>query len=163
MLVSPHITLASLHYQVLCPAIGYTPGTHAYAFRRIHKSYIDRNVASRNELYEDRKKASATIRKECWIGPRKSTALDIFFMPLYIGGAFADDRHILLGDIFYNQDSQTCFDLEYIFDIGSWWSHTISIDEVDNNCKCTSVAELLSGNGGSPPESECTVTFNISK
>jgi Plasmid pRiA4b ORF-3-like protein len=38
-----------------------------------------------------------------------------------------------LGDLFYTQTSDSPrLDLQYIYDIGSWWSHTIAISETQN-------------------------------
>lgn len=158
IVVTPNITMNRLHHQVLCPAsksmqtsvfcysdinyylnypgsrftVGWTPNFHSYAFRRIR--YLP------------------LIEQECWVGPRASTALDSFFQPFYIGGAVANDRKVLLGDLFVpDDDGQT--ELQYVHDFGDWWSHTITITKTSSRPPDeTTVAHLESGSGSCPPE-----------
>lgn len=65
VLVNPEITLRDLHHHVLCPAMGWKPNFHCYAFR---------NCAT-NSGWVLNKEAN-NIEKECWIGPR--VGLDFF-------------------------------------------------------------------------------------
>jgi hypothetical protein len=93
-----------------------------------------------------------TLERECWIGPRVSTSLDVFFQPLYIGGALADDCKVCLGDLFVPDEFGES-KLQYVHDFGDWWSHTIVI----TRDKATvpgdvSVAYLKSGSGWCPYE-----------
>jgi hypothetical protein len=91
-----------------------------------------------------------SLEQECWVGPNKSSALDIFFQPLYIGGAMADDTKILLGD-FLSEEGESS--LQYVHDFGDWWSHTIKLCKTSEKPpEGVSVAHLVSGSGGCPPE-----------
>jgi len=135
-----------LHHQVLAPAIGWAANFHAYAIRR------KRRVKSA----ESRRLALKSLKEECWVGPRHSTALDVFFQPLYVGGAVASDREILLGDLIFDSAS-SCeeFDLQYVYDFGDWWSHTIEFEPFTGEIPAegsTTAAILLSGRGVCPAE-----------
>jgi len=170
LMVSPQVSLAELHHQVLCPAMGWTPDSHAYAFRRTCKSLITSHHDCQEELYKKHSLIAKALRQECWVGPQGSTALDRFFLPQYIGGAFADDRSILLGDMFYSQNSDSQLDLQYVYDIGDWWSHTIEVSEARDSGS-TAAAELLSGKGTCPADNTggiheylvCSRKFNVVK
>jgi len=100
------------------------------------------------------------MNEECWIRPKTSTALDTMFQPLYIGGAMANDKKLSLGDLCYgtpNKNGET--NLQYVHDFGDWWSHTITIthyhaekEDIQALPQTFSVAHILSGQGGCPPE-----------
>jgi len=126
ILVSPGILMQELHHQVLCPSIGWTNNYHAYAFRRIPKECV---VVS-NHTVEEEAKAMNTLNNECWIGPKSSTARDIMFQPLFIGGAIANDKKITLGDLF-EQSMDSKMYLQYVHDFGDWWvSSFVSLELV---------------------------------
>jgi hypothetical protein len=139
LLVSPFVTIERLYKQVLCPAVGWTSNLHAYALRRftVHKGGSD---------------VLEGLEQECWIAATFSTALDVIHRPFYIGGAVVDDREILLGDLFYSSKNDTCM-LQWVHDLGDWWSHTIDVSEdLSQQQAETSAAVLLSGSGACPPE-----------
>lgn len=50
---------------------------------------------------------------ECWIGPKRSVAIDVIYQHLYIGGAVADDKVITLKHLF-PADSDT-MSLQYVW------------------------------------------------
>jgi hypothetical protein len=140
-----------LHHQILRPSLGWTANYHhAYSLRRILRNDIQdggdflQKAFRKNELYE----------QECWIGSNRSISIDVFFQPLYIGGALADDRESLLGDLVYSQKvDDGLFDFQYVHDFGCWWSHSIRIEP----CACEPpsggvVAFLVSGKGPCPVE-----------
>jgi len=179
LIVSPNISMQNLHHQVLCPAIGWTNNFHCYAFRRIygrqfyHTSTNDSDDETKEGTNPGENRSKAVLHsmnqacqmmhEECWIGPKTSTALDTMFQPLYIGGAMANDKKLSLGDLCYgtntpmNERGET--NLQYVHDFGDWWSHTITITTFDDKTEDiqalpanVSVAHLLSGRGGCPPE-----------
>ena len=101
------------------------------------------------------KESIEMMSEECWIGPKVTTALDCMFQPLYIGGALANDKKITLGDLFItNEDDTDEMNLAFVHDFGDWWSHTISVSKFDGSKvpSNASVAHLVSGEGGCPPE-----------
>ena len=153
LIVSPDITMQNLHYQVLCPAIGWTSNYHCYAFSRINDG-LDYNCVTsekpRGDTFETMRDSIEMMSEECWIGPKTSTALDRMFQPLYIGGALANDKKFTLGDIFaLNEQGQ--MNLQYVHDFGDWWSHTICVSNFDGVAPSNaSVSHLLSGEGGCP-------------
>ena len=67
----------------------------------------------------------------------------------------ANDRDITLGQLFALKDS-TSKDkllLQWVHDIGDWWSHSISVTKHEEEGPAdATVAHLLSGTGGSIPE-----------
>lgn len=129
---------------MLCPAMGWTPNFHAYAIRKIATP-----MGTGQKAFEDRLKA---LEEECWVGPKHSTALDVFFQPLYVGGVLARDNKVLLGDLFYSKKSSSCF-LQYVQDLGCWWSHTIQITvPSENPNEVGGAAVLISGAGACPPD-----------
>lgn len=73
------------------------------------------------------------------------------FRPLFIGGAFANDRDIQLGDMYFSRDDvdEKSMLLEYIEDLGDWHSHTIEVSEHHARVE-GSVAVLESGTGACP-------------
>jgi hypothetical protein len=138
LLVSPFVTIERLYKQVLCPAVGWTSNLHAYALRRC-------TMQGGGDVLEG-------LERECWIASTFSTALDVIHRPFYIGGAVVDDREILLGDLFYSNKNDTCT-LQWVHDLGDWWSHTIEVSEdMSKQEAATSAAVLLSGSGACPPE-----------
>lgn len=144
---------------MLIPALGWRGNHHGYAFRSKHQHILpppncDSDELSRyaQTIKEHERLVLESLEKECWIGPVRSTALDIFFQPLYIGGAVADDRKILLGDLFFPKGKEVSH-VQYVHDLGAWWSHTI---EIRRN-KCTvpdgsPPAVLVSGKMACPPD-----------
>lgn len=159
ILVSPNITMDRLHQQVLAPAIGWASRGHAYAFRRISKpprrqEFSDLSESDRTKIVEMRRVAAwKRLKEECWIGPRKSFALDAFFQPLYIGGDMADARDICLGDLWDpDEDGKTY--LQFVHDFGDFWSHTITITRgaAYPPPAGETVAYLVDGSGACPPE-----------
>jgi hypothetical protein len=146
--------LQELHHQVLCPAIGWTPNFHAYTVRRI---VAREHVNPNDETEEERSKRTRSILKsredECWTGPNRSTALNVFFQPLYIGGALANEDTILIGDLYYGRDDDSPCLLQYVQDFGCWWSHTIQVEPSSEEPPSGgSVAILTSGRGACPPD-----------
>ena len=122
---------------ITCLSVGCTPNVHSYAFRRVRQLKNEPETPLREV--------------ECWIGPRMSTSIDAFFQPFYVGGALANDRKILLGDLFVPDDGETL--LQYVHDFGDWWSHTITITRSEiPPLDGTTVAHLDSGSGSCPPE-----------
>jgi hypothetical protein len=153
LIVSPDISMQSLHHQVLCPAIGWTNNYHCYAYRRLHGA-IDPQTWKKNKANVDKRVSDSIemLGEECWIGPKTSTALDSIFQSLYIGGALANDKVITLGELF-TLDKQDDLELQYVHDFGDWWSHTISVSKYDGEVPTSaSVAHLISGEGSCPPE-----------
>jgi len=157
LIVSPDISMKDLHHQVLCPAIGWTNNYHCYAFRRIYGDIfsicntkaLDDNLSA---FHNAANKSIKMMLNECWIGPKFSTALDSMFQPLYIGGALANDANISLGDL-VAQNGRNETHLQYINDFGDWWSHTICVSKYKGPILSNaSVAYLISGQGGCPPE-----------
>ena len=120
--VSPHMTLARLHDQVLCPVLGYTRNYHGYAFRR---------------------------KAEPWLGPVAGTALDTAHLVFYMG-ALGDDRAVTVGSLLsaagesitYVHDLGDWWSHRIEVVHGSSWQQHKKID----------VAELLDGEGAGPPE-----------
>jgi hypothetical protein len=107
---------------------------------------------SRQGMEKESQEVLETLERECWIGPRVSTSLDVFFQPLYIGGALADDRKVCLGDLFAPDEFGES-KLQYVHDLGDWWSHTIVITrEKAPVPEDASVAYLQSGSGCCPYE-----------
>ena len=147
IIVSPDITMQNLYHQVLCPAIGWTSNYHCYAFRRI-KGDVDISVS------ELRDESIKMMSNECWLGPKKSTALDNMFQFFYIGGAMANDKDISIGQLFtLDNNSHDSMNIQFVHDLGDWWSHTIHVSKYDETVpKDASVAHLLSGDGAVPPE-----------
>ena len=124
--------------------------------RRIHSSpgptEDDADFSAGPNIEQD-KQVLGTLEEECWVGPDFSTALDVFFQPLYIGGALADDRSILLGDLCFNRERSSQCVLQYVHDFGCWWSHTIEVEISSEQPRTDgSVAILLSGEGPCPPD-----------
>jgi hypothetical protein len=139
LLVSPFVTIERLYKQVLCPALGWTSNLHTYALRRVDMLKPDSDVLK-------------GLEEECWIAASFSTALDAIHRPFYIGGAVVDDREILLGDLFYSSKDDACT-LQWVHDLGDWWSHTIEVfEDLSKQQAETSAAVLLSGSGACPPE-----------
>jgi len=152
LIVSPDISMKSLHHQVLCPAIGWSNNYHCYAFRRL-RGTVDpgtrKNKATMAKAVSD---AIEMLSEECWVGPKNSTAIDSMFQPLYIGGALANDKLITLGALF-TFDKQDEMKLQYVHDFGDWWSHSISVVKYDGEIPSSaSVAHLVSGGGNCPPD-----------
>ena len=77
----------------------------------------------------------------------------MMFCPLFIGGAFANDRDILLGDMYFSRDDvdERGMLLEYVEDLGDWQSHTIEVSEYQGKVE-GSVAVLESGTGACPAD-----------
>jgi hypothetical protein len=143
IVVSPDISMQNLYQQVLCPSVGWKKNYHCYAFRRIPHEEM-----SHSDSIE-------MLQKECWIGPKKSTAIDSMHQPYYIGGAMANDQNISIGQLFLldNTDEKE-MKLQFVHDFGDWWSHAITISKFDKSVAApsSSVAHLLGGQGGCPPE-----------
>jgi hypothetical protein len=137
--------------------LGWTSNFHAYALRRVLRN----DKGSLSEYGKEEKGSYLAtclnkldlFQKECWVGPNRSTSIDVFFQPLYVGGALADDRHVLLGDLVYagNVNGEGVMDLQYVHDFGCWWSHSIRIDPSEPPPD-RSVAYLLSGHSACPLE-----------
>ncbi|KAL7539398.1 hypothetical protein ACHAXR_010730 [Thalassiosira sp. AJA248-18] len=152
LLVSPGITMRCLHDQVICSVMGWKTNYHCYAFRR-RPNVSEVNV----DNVKDLNNAIQSLENECWIGPEISTARDSMFMPLYIGGRLANDKHVTLGQLFASSE---CDDgnmhLEYVHDFGDWWSHSICVSkhsEEDGYVpKKAKVAYLVRGQAGRLPE-----------
>ena len=73
-------------------------------------------------------------------------------MPLYIGGALANDKHITLGQLFVlDKNGNDELSLQYVHDFGDWWSHTLNVVKYESGDvpKAATVAHLLGGEGGS--------------
>ena len=157
LLVSPDITMQSLHNHVLCPVIGWAPYNHAYAFRRTGKCFFStRTHDNPDRMKQEIECAMRMMDNECWIGPKKSMAVDTMWLPLYIGGRIANDKQISLGQLFALDDDDKMF-LQYVTDLGCWWSHSICVTKYDESdgIKVPSdatVAHLIGGEGGSIPE-----------
>ena len=137
IMISPDLTMQNLYHQVLCPSIGWTKNYHCYGFRRLND--------------------------ECWIGPKKSTAIDSMFQPFFMGAVLANDKKITIGQLFSsdtdtNTDTDTDTDtkttsIQFVHDLGDWWSHTIQVSKFSGTVPpSATVAYLLSGRGGCPPE-----------
>lgn len=100
------------------------------------------------------------MEKEVWMGPKRSSAVDNVFVPFYIG-CMANDKHITLGQLFslddeYGKKNGELY-LQYVVDLGCWWTHSISVTRHDESNGMTipstaSVAHLIRGEGGSIPE-----------
>lgn len=95
--------------------------------------------------------------EECWIGPKKSKSFDTVFLPLYIGGYLANDKDITLGQLFCDMDGNKEMYLQYVHDLGSWISHTLTVSKLgrDDAVQIPSdatVAHLIAGSGGVMPE-----------
>jgi len=151
------LSLQELHHQVLCPAIGWTPNYHSFAIRRIHHISNPANglftEERKQENFDREKLVLGALAEEIWVGPNFSTALDVFFQPLYIGCALADDRSILLGDLYFDPKRSGPCDLQYVQDFGCWWSHTIEVEASSEKPRTDgSVAVLLGGSGACPPD-----------
>ena len=92
--------------QVLCPAMGWTPNYHAYAFRRqpppastlLPKGFSGSEAEYEAYLAAGAPETTAALRDEMWVGPVKSTALDAGQKVWYVGGAMVDDRKAGEGD-----------------------------------------------------------------
>lgn len=141
--------MQNLYQQVLCYTIGWTSNYHCYAFRRIQNT--DNGVSESKVRDESIKMMS----QECWIGPKKSTALDNMFQFFYIGGAMANDKLITIGQLFsFQNNANTSMHLQFIHDFGDWWSHTIRVSKFEGIVpkNASPVAHLLSGHGAAPPE-----------
>eukprot|EP00986_Skeletonema_menzelii_P008040 scaffold3268_cov171-Skeletonema_menzelii.AAC.2 len=133
LLVNPAVTMRALHDQVLCPTMGWKSNFHYYVFRK---------------TYDDPEK----LKDSCWIGARQSTALDSMFMPLYVGGCVANDKQISIGQLFASEDTDIVT-LQYIHDLGDWYSHQIKISKYDGqSLKDSTVACLVRGEGLRVPE-----------
>jgi hypothetical protein len=142
LLVSPFVTVERLHKQILCPAVGWSANLHAYALRRIAMFKPENTL---RDILEG-------LEQECWIASTFSTALDVIHQPFYIGGAVVDDQEILLGDLFYSNKTGACT-LQWVHDLGDWWSHTIELSEDSSKQLAeTSAAVLLAGSGACPPD-----------
>jgi hypothetical protein len=90
------MTLAQFHDQVLCPVFGYRRNYHSYAFRQ----------------YPDP-----------WLGPAKSTSLDMSMVPLYVK-ALGDDRKVRLCHLLA-EPGDCC---TYVHDLGDWIEHVVRLD-----------------------------------
>jgi hypothetical protein len=154
IIVSPDISMQNLYHQVLCPAIGWTNNYHCYAFRRI-KGDFDLSVS------ELRDESIKMMSNECWLGPKKSTALDNIFQFYYIGGAMANDKDISIGQLFtLDNNVHDSMNIQFVHDLGDWWSHTIHVSKYDGTVpKESSVAHLLSGHGAAPPEGKLGIYY----
>ena len=153
LIVTPDISMKSLHHQVLCPAIGWSNNFHCYAFRRL-RGTVDPGTRKFPKAITTKavRDSIEMLSEECWVGPKNSTAIDSMFQPLYIGGALANDKVITLGDLF-NLDRQDEMKLQYVHDFGDWWSHSISVVKYDGEVPSSaSVAHLVSGEGNCPPD-----------
>ena len=143
--VSPKLSLQQLHQQVLVPAIGWSSRYHAYAFRRAFVGQVE--VGQRVDFEEARR----NLAEEVWIGPRKSSALDYQHLPLFVGGAMADDRKVTLRALMAGAKPGETRSFVYVQDLGAWWQHTVEIS-LEPNAQLDGAAELLEGRGGCPPE-----------
>jgi len=113
---------------------------------------VGANVSMEEDLKQTRLVLNA-LDGERWVGPNFSTALDVFFQPLYIGGALADDRSILLGDLYFDPERKGPCILQYVQDFGCWWSHTIEVKASSEKPSADgTVAVLMSGEGACPPD-----------
>jgi hypothetical protein len=88
-----------------------------------------------------------------WLGPVTSTAMDMAHVPFYIG-ALGDDRKIRISALLSKLDD--C--ITYVFDLGDWWQHKITVTAVDDASgvhrstnRIFASAELLSGSMQGPP------------
>lgn len=64
----------------------------------------------------------------------------------------ADDRKILLGDLVFDAPEEGYhYDLQYVYDFGCWWTHTIRVEPCDPP-EAGLVAKLVSGKFACPPE-----------
>ena len=124
---------------------------HAYAFRS--KEVVSIPPSDTDPSVEEQQRSVLeSLKNEFWIGPTRSTALDLHFLPLYIGGALADDREIMLGDVFFSKHKEVCY-LQYAYDFGAWWSHTIEIRPHTGHVEDDAPpACLLHGNMSCPPD-----------
>lgn len=132
LLVNPAVTMRALHDQVLCPTMGWKSNFHFYSFRK---------------TYDDPEK----LKDSCWIGPRQSTALDSMFMPLYVGGCVANDKQISIGQLYASEDTDVVT-LQYVHDLGDYYSHQITISKYDGQKPDSNVACLVQGEGLGVPE-----------
>lgn len=167
--VSSELTFAQLHTQVLCPVIGWTAGFHVGAFRRSvrrpdllleslqYGGMWAKTTGAKEAGQRERVAAFDAFAAEretegdaLWIGPQKSTALDIMHLPFYIGGAFISDVKCKVGHLRLTPGD--C--LQYVYDLGDWWSHTILVESVEEEDASASagVAEVLDGWGSTPTE-----------
>lgn len=77
-------------------------------------------------------------------------------MPLYIGGCVANDKHITLGQLFvFNESDDGNLYIQYVHDLGEWWSHSITVSKIDENDlpdNANHVAHLIGGQGGTIPD-----------
>lgn len=154
--------MKELHNQILCPTIGWTPNFHAYAIRRRFRDPIANreNAAQKANISVEELDMHLVkiFEEECWVGPQRSTSLDVMFQPLYIGGAMVDDRNIFLGDLVFSKTEKGLdYDLQYVYDFGCWWSHTIRAEPCDAP-KDGGVAVLVSGSRHCPPEDTDGIT-----
>lgn len=80
-------------------------------------------------------------------GPKESTAIDMMHMAL-VGWDFLDDSKYELCRLLTHQ----CAILEYLYDLGDRWDHTITLEEIIPEEQSTGKCVLMSGEGGCPPE-----------
>ena len=112
--------------QVLRPVLGYDAG-HAHAWK-----------------YND-----------SWLGPKKSSAIDMAHVPLFIG-ALGDDRAVTVGHVLAKPGDV----LHYVWDLGDFWLHRITVLDVDEMKEPTAV--LLDGQGAGVPE-DCGGPIHFTK
>jgi hypothetical protein len=100
-----HISLHELHACLIAPAFGHGSNYHAYAFRP--SSWVDK--------HEDGP----------FIGPTKSTALDMMFVPVLYHGEFVQDSQKVRVDEVLKHTCDSGETLQYIYDLGDCWKYDI--------------------------------------
>lgn len=118
--------------QILCPIFGYVRNYHAYAFRR---------------------------GAEPWLGPSKSTALDMAQMVFYIG-AMGDDVKVRVTSLLNKAGDE----MLYIKDLGDFIAHRIVVVGVDDDAAgLGGTAHLLGGACEGIPEDVGSVHEFVNK
>lgn len=89
--------------------------------------------------------------EECWIGPKISTAaLDSMSRCFCIDSALTNIRRQRWKIFITNKGGE--MNLQYVYNFGDWWSHTIRITKYDSPVPTgATVAYLMSGKGWCPP------------
>ncbi|RPA81046.1 hypothetical protein BJ508DRAFT_118721 [Ascobolus immersus RN42] len=120
--VSGETPLSLFADKVILPAMGWARNYHGYLF-------IDRSDGA-------------------LFGPKTGDFIDIRCNIAHRGYEFIDDRKYTIAHLFQDEKAEVGF----VYDIGDYWCHKITVEEIRSTETSDGKTELLSGSGACPAE-----------
>lgn len=125
VVVSGGMTMRALQDKVLQPVLGYARNYHGYLF-------IDG-------------------KDGCVYGACDSQALDMCHLNARHVWEMVDDERLRVCDVLQREGE----DVEYVYDLGDWWRHTISVKKILEVGQSSGKVRVLGGTGFWLPENGC--------